>query len=145
MLDQQMVFYHYHHSSLSLHVRSFQVYSISNSLQGSKFISQSYVQQIFSALALWVLWKVRYSKLYNDENTTVVNQVKTFWDLLVHTVKGDYDSYKGSGNITNRKRRKLRRVWSFIPIMLVAGVDVRWNYVPPCWLFPQPTPSMQTT
>ena len=32
MLDQQMVFYHYHHSSLSLHVRNFQVYSISNSL-----------------------------------------------------------------------------------------------------------------
>ena len=44
-----------------------------------------------------------YFKLYNDENTHVVDQVKSFWELLVHTVKGDYDSYKGSGNTTNRK------------------------------------------
>ena len=133
-----MVFYHYHHSSLSLHVRSFQVYSILSSLQGSKFFSRRYVWQIISALALWVLWKARCSKLYNDENTNVVDQVKTFWDLLVHTVKGDYDSYKGSGNTTNWKRR-LRRVWLSIPIMLVASVGVRWNYLPPRWLFSPPT------
>ena len=47
--------------------------------------------QIVSSLGLWVLWKARCSKLYKDENTHVVDQVKSFWDLLVHTVKGDYD------------------------------------------------------
>ena len=100
-----MAFYHYHHSSLSLHVRSFQVYSILSSLQGSKFFSRRYVWQIISALALWVLWKARCSKLYNDEITHVVDQVKSFLDLLVHTVKGHNDNYKASGNTANQKRR----------------------------------------
>ena len=85
-------------------MRSFQAYSTSSSLQGSKFFSRSYAWQIVSALALRVLWEARCSKLYNDENTNVVDQVKTFWDLLVHTVKGDYDNYKGSRNTTNRKK-----------------------------------------
>ena len=55
---------------------------------------------IVSSLALWVLWKVRSSKLYNVEKPHVVDQVKYLWDLLVHMVKGDYDSYKGYGNTT---------------------------------------------
>ena len=148
MLDQQMAFYHYQHSSLSLQVRSFQViqvYANSSSLQGIKFFSRSYVWQIVSSLGLWVLWKARCSKLYKDENTHVVDQVKSFWDLLVHTVKGDYDSCKGSGNTTSRKRRRIRRVWSSIPIMLDAETNVKWNYIPPRWLFPPPAPSLEHT
>ena len=144
-LDQQMAFYHCHHSSFTLRVTNFQVFSISSSLQGVKFFSRSYVWQIVSSLALWILWKGRCSKLYNDENTHVVDQVKSFWELLVHTVKGDYDSSKGSGNTTNQKRRRIRRVWSSIPIMLDAGADVRWNYVPPRWLFPPPAPFLEHT
>ena len=38
-LVQQMAFYHHHYSSLTLQVRSFQVYSTSSSLQGIKFFS----------------------------------------------------------------------------------------------------------
>ena len=92
-----------------------------------------------------MVWKAWCLKLYNDENTHVVDQVKSFWDLLVHTIKGDYDSYKGSGNTTNQKRRRLRRVWSVIPIMLDLGVDVRWNYVPPRLLFPPLAPFLVQT
>ena len=110
-----------------------------------KFFSRSYVWQIVSSLSLWILWKGRCSKLYNDENAHVVDQVKSFWELLVHTVKGDYDNSKGSGNTTNQKRRRIRRVWSSIPIMLDAGADVRWNYVPPRWLFPPPAPFLEHT
>ena len=58
-LDQQMTFYHHHYSSLSLRVRSLQVYSTSTSLQGIKFFSRSHVWQIVSSLALRVIWKVR--------------------------------------------------------------------------------------
>ena len=141
-----MAFYHYHHSSLSLHVRSFQVYSTSSSLQRIKFFSRSYAEQIVYSLALWVLWKARCSKLYNDENTHVVDQVKSFLDLLVHTVKGHNDNYKSYGITTNRKRRRIQRVWSSIPIMLDTGADVRWNYVQPRWLFPPPASFLvQTT
>ena len=128
-----MAFYHSHNSSLSLCVRNFQVYTISSSLQGIKFFSRSHVWQIFSSLALWVIWKTRCAKLYNDENTHVANKVKSFGDLLIHMVKGDYDMYKGSGNTTNRKRRTIQRVWSSIPIMLDACADVKWHYVPPRW------------
>ena len=138
-LGQQKAFYHYHNSSLTLHVKSFQVYSISTSVPGIKFFSRCYVWQIVSSLALWVLWKARCSKLYNDEQIHVVDQVKTFWELVIHTVKGEYDSYKGYGNKANRKRRRIRRVWASIPIMLNAGDDVKWNYVPPRWLFPPPS------
>ena len=145
MLDQQRAFYHYNHSSLSLYVRSFQVYSTSRSLQGVKFFSRSYVWQIVSSLSLWVLWKARCSKLYNDEDIHVVDQVKSFWNLLVHSVKGEYDRYKGYGNTAIRKRKRLRRVWSAIPIMLDAGTEVRWNYVPPRWLFPPPVPFLWRT
>ena len=73
-----MAFYHCHHSSLTLRARDFQVYTISSSLQGIKFFSRSYVWQIVSSLALWVLWNVRCSKLYNDENTHVVDQLSLF-------------------------------------------------------------------
>ena len=117
-LDQQTTFYHHHYSSLTLHVGSFQVYSTSSSLQGIKFFSSSYVWQIVSSLALWVLWKAMCSKLYNDENIHTVDQVMSFCDLLVHTIKGDYDSYKCSRNTTTKKRMRIRRVWPSIPSML---------------------------
>ena len=101
---------------------------------------------IVSSLSLWVLWKARCSKLYNDEDIHVVDQVKSFWNLLVHSVKGEYDRYKGYGNTAIQKRKRLRRVWLAIPIMLDAGMEVRWNYVPPRWLFPPPVPFLwQTT
>ena len=61
---------------------------------------------------------------------------------MVHIVKGEYDSYKGSGHTTNKKRMRIHKVWSSIPIMLNEAVDVKWNYVPPRWLFPPPTPSL---
>ena len=141
-LDNQMTFYHHHYSSLTLRVRSLQVYSTSTPLQGIKFFSRSHVWQVVSSLALWVLWKARCSKLYSDENIHVVDQVKSFWDLLVHTVKGEYDSYKGSGHTTNKKRMRIRKVWSSIPIMFNEAADVKWNYVPPRWLFPPPAPSL---
>ena len=60
---------------------------------------------------------------------------KTFWELLIHIVKCEYDSYKGYENKANRKRRRIRRIWAAIPILLDAGDDVKWNYVPPYWLF----------
>ena len=101
-----------------------------------KFFSWCYVWKIISSLALWIIWKARCSKIYNVEQTNVANQVKSFWELLVNTVKGDYDSYKGYRNVTNRKRRRIQRVWSAIPIMLDVCDDVKWNYVPPRWLFP---------
>ena len=89
---------------------------------------------------------MRCSKLYNAEKIHVVDQVKTFWELLIHTVKGEYDSYKGYGNKVNWKRRRIHRVWAAIPILLGASDDVKWNYVPPHWLFPPPTPFIvQTT
>ena len=110
------------------------------SLQGIKFFSRSHVWQIVSSLAPWVIWKARCSKRYNDENIHIVDQVKSFWDLLVHKVKGEYDSYKGFGHKTNKKRMRIRKVWSSIPIMLNEDADVKWNYVPPRWLFPPPTP-----
>ena len=145
-LDQETVFYHYHNSSLTLHVKSFQVYVTNSSLQGVKFFSRCYVWNFISSLALWIIWKARCSKIYNDEDTNVVDQVKSFWELLVNIVKGEYDSYKGCGNGPNRKRKRLRRVWSTIPIFLDAtGEDVKWNYVPPRWLFPPPAPFILNT
>ena len=57
------------------------------------------------------IWKARCSKIYNDDHNNVVDQVKSFLELLVNTVKGEYDSYKGSGNVPNRKRKRIRRVW----------------------------------
>ena len=65
---------------------------------------------------------------------------------MVNTVKGEYESYKGFGKAPNRKRKRIRRVWSTIPIFLdVAGEDVNWNYVPPRWLFPPPAPFVLNT
>ena len=145
-LAQETVLYHHHNSSLTLHVKSFQVYVTNSSLQGVKFFSRCYVWNIVSSLALWIIWKARCSKLYNDEHTNVVDQVKSFWELLVNTIKGEYDSYKGFGNVPNRKRKRIRRVWSTIPIFLdAAGEDVKWNYVPPRWLFPPPAPFILNT
>ena len=112
------------------------MYVTNSSLQGVKFFSRCYVWNIISSLALWTIWKARCSKICN-----VLDQVKSFWELLVNTVKGEYDSYKGFVNVPNRKRKRIRRVWSAIPIFLdVVGADVKWNYVPTRWLFPPLVP-----
>ena len=54
--------------------------------------------------------KVLFQKLQSKNDTINMNirfwdQVKSSLELLVHTIKGDYDSYTGSGNTTNWKRR----------------------------------------
>ena len=70
----------------------------------------------------------------------MVNMIKMFWDNLVHTVKGEYDSIKGTAEKVHKKRRKLRKIWWRIPLWLDESHEVRWNYAPPCWLFPPPSP-----
>ena len=74
-LAQQTIFYHQRNSSLTLHVKSFMVYATSSSLQGVKFFSRCYVWMIISSLALWIIWKARCSKIYNAEQTNIVDRV----------------------------------------------------------------------
>ena len=75
-------------SSLTLHVKFFQVYATSSSLQGVEFFSRCYVWKIISSLALWIIWKARCSKINNVKQTNVVDQVNSFLELLVNTIKG---------------------------------------------------------
>ena len=45
-------------------------------------------------------------------------------------------------NLRNKYVLRIHKVWSSIPIMLNEDADVKWNYVPPRWLFPPPALSL---
>ena len=126
-LAQQIVFYHHHYSSLNLHVKSLQVYTTSSSLEGIMFFSWCYVWKIISSLALWITWKVRCFKICTTKQTNVLDQVKSFWELLViYTIKGEYDSYKGYGTTTNRKEGEFEEccqlfLLCWMQVMMLSG------------------------
>ena len=114
--------------------------AINLTFDAAKYFKKSLVWNIVSINALWVWWKCRCSKKYEGIEYTVVDIIKMFWDNLVHTVKGEYDNIKGTAEKVCKKRRKIRQIWYPIPLWLDGTHENSWNYMPPRWLFPPPSP-----
>ena len=73
---------------------------------GGKFLRNSFVWNIVSVNALWVWWKCHCNKKLEGIKYNVVDMTKMLWDNLVHTIKGEYDSIKGTPEKVHKKRRK---------------------------------------
>ena len=79
------------------------------------------------------------NKKYEGIKYNVVDMMKIFCDNLVHhTIKGEYDSIKGTEEKMHKKRQKIRKIWWPILLWLDELHEYCWNYTPPRWLFHPP-------
>ena len=139
-LDVQVAMYEGERYAEALRVSENRIEAVVPNFAGAKYFKKSLVWNIVSINALWVWWKCRCSKKYEGIEYTVVDMIKMFWDNLVHTVKGEYDNIKGTAEKVCKKRRKIRQIWYPIPLWLDGTHENSWNYMPPRWLFPPPSP-----
>ena len=139
-LDAQVSMYEGEQCVEALRVLENRIEAVLPNSPGGKYFKKSFVWNIVSINALWVWWKCRCSKKYEGIEYNVVDMIKMFWDNLVHTVKGEYDNIKGPAERVHKKRRKIRQTWWPIPLWLEGTHENCWNYVPPRWLFPPPSP-----
>ena len=144
-LNVQVSLYEAKQHAEALRMSESTIEAVRPNIVGGKYFKNSFVWNIVSINALWVWWKCRCSKKYEGIEYNVVDMIKMFWDNLVHTVKGEYDSIKGTPEKVHKKRRKLRKIWWPIPLWLDESHEDRWNYAPPRWLFPPPSPFLFQT
>ena len=98
---------------------------------GGKYFKNSFVWNVVSVNALWVWWKCSCNKKYKGIEYNVVDIIKMFLDNLVHTIKGEYNSIKGTTEKVHKKRMKIRKIWWPMPLWMNRSHEGHWNYAPP--------------
>ena len=51
--------------------------------------------ELLSSITIWVIWKSRCGMVMEGKRTPPVEAVKDIWSIVIHTLKGRYDSIKG--------------------------------------------------
>ena len=89
--------------------------------------------EILSVSTMWVIWKSRCAKVFDNKSTPPAEAIKEIWSVIIHTVKGRYD------NITDHSNRDMFCKQCYQSQLFVwQNSALIWNYSPPRWLFSPP-------
>ena len=64
--------------------------------------------------------------------------IKLTWHTLITTLRAQYERIDGTRDASKLMRLKFRKRWCVTLMVAEIGVDIRWQYVVPRWLFPPP-------
>ena len=64
--------------------------------------------------------------------------IKLIWHTLITTLRAQYEQIDGTDDASELMRLNFRKRWCKTPMAVEIGVDIRWQYVVPRWLFPPP-------
>ena len=57
---------------------------------------------------------------------------------LIITLRAQYERIDGTHDASELMRLNFRKRWCKTPMAVEIGVDIRWQYIVPRWLFPPP-------
>ena len=58
--------------------------------------------------------------------------------MLITTLRARYERIDGIDDASDLRRLNFKKRWRTTPMATKIGVDIRWQYVVPRWLFPPP-------
>ena len=80
---------------------------------------------------MWVIWKARCTSIFDNVTQDVVVIIVEFWLLLVHTLRGQYESFTGNADAILRKQMHFKRIWTSMLIFREDGDHIIWIYTVP--------------
>jgi hypothetical protein len=89
--------------------------------------------ELLSVSTMWVIWKSRCAKIFDNKSTPPVDAVKEIWSIIIHTLKGHFDSL-----LDRSARNEFYNHWYHSRLFEFHNNVVIWNFTPPRWLFPPP-------
>ena len=71
--------------------------------------------ELLSSTTMWVIWKYRCVKVFDNKTTAPVEAIKEIWSIIIHTLKGQYDNIKGHSEAAEKQRRNFHDLWRHGP------------------------------
>ena len=91
------------------------------------------------SLVVWVLWKTRCKCVFKKVKQNVVELVKEIWLMLLHTLRGQYESITSEPEVVIHKQQQFREIWKSTEVFTYFRESIKWTYAPPRWFFPPPS------
>ena len=82
--------------------------------------------KILSVSTMWVIWKSKYAKVFDNKSTPPAEAIKEIWSVIIHTVKGRYDNI-----FYHSKRDMFCKQWYQFQLFVMQNNALIWNYSPP--------------
>lgn len=88
---------------------------------------------------MWFIWRARCYRTFEGRLEPPDVTVRSIWQELIHTLRGQLDRMQGSSERAEQRRQAFHRTWEAGPVYSRRrGEGVSWHYRPPVWLFPPP-------
>ena len=86
--------------------------------------------ELLSSTTLWVIWKSRCGMVMEGKHTPPVEAVKDIWSIVIHTLKGRYDSIKGDSENALKQRLTFHQTWYELPCHALVHRSIQWKLNP---------------
>ncbi|KAH6557791.1 hypothetical protein KP509_1Z093700 [Ceratopteris richardii] len=117
---------------------------IVHSLPLHPFSCQSYKEEVavwwelLSGITIWTIWKNRCTKVFERTETPLVEAIKAIRLDMVYTLRGQSKEIKGDSAAAILQWVEFHIIWRNGPFYELSTMTPKWNYLPPCYLFPPP-------
>ena len=102
-INEELQYYEKENVNFALYTRGRYVEEVSSCLY-VKSVQNGMVWETISSIVLWVLWRSRCRRIFQEIQRNVVDVVKDIWLILVHKLKGEYSAIKGDSDVVFRKQ-----------------------------------------
>ena len=93
---------------------------------------------LLAPIVIWNIWTVRCTRVFSANKRPPTESIKLIWHTLITTLRAQYERIDGTDDASELMRLNFRKRWCTTPMAAEIGVDIRWQYVVPRWLFPPP-------
>ena len=93
---------------------------------------------LLAPIIIWSIWTTRCTKVFSANKRPPIESIKLIWHTLITTPRAQYERIDGTDDASELMTLNFRKRWCTTPIATEIGVDIRWQFVVPRWLFPPP-------
>ena len=95
------------------------------------------IWMLLAPIIIWSIWMARCTKVFSANKRPPTKSIKLIWHTLITTLRAQYERIDGTDDASELHRwPNFRKRWSTTPMAAEIGMDIRWQYVVPGWVFP---------
>jgi hypothetical protein len=92
--------------------------------------------ELLCAATMWMIQKSRCQKVFEQEKTPPMQIIKEIWLEIISTLRGQLQEIYDHSNTVVSQRITFHRIWQKSSFYTFDNTTPRWNYTPPCFLYP---------
>ena len=131
ILEGQLLLYEKEDIVEAFHIVPHHIQMVQPFISDSLQFRDDIIWKTISSVLMWVIWKARCASIFDNVTQDVAVIIAEFWLLLVHTLRGQYESFTGNADAIFKKQTHFKRIWTSMLIFREDGDHISWMYTVP--------------